>query len=117
MNGTMVTLKGTSTLSFRRSRLPSSVATTRNHFCNGAWPIPTYFKRFGPRTTNCCGCGELGTPLHLMSLTSSYNFAKSSNDLEHLWWKRVLNNPLSRIEIRKLINFISKNEDILFPPN
>ncbi|GBN42143.1 hypothetical protein AVEN_247290-1 [Araneus ventricosus] len=83
-------------------------------------PFPTYVKRFGLRTTDCCGCGEMRTPLHFATscrLTSSYHFTKHSNDLEHLWWERVLNNPLSRIQIRKLINFISKNEDILCTPN
>ncbi|GBM95753.1 hypothetical protein AVEN_187619-1 [Araneus ventricosus] len=64
--------------------------------------------------------GELETPLHFATScrpTSSYHFIKPSNDLENLGWKRALNNPLSRIQIRKLINFIFKNEDILFPPN
>ncbi|GBM11062.1 hypothetical protein AVEN_259753-1 [Araneus ventricosus] len=86
----------------------------------GQGPFPIYFKRFDLRTTECCSCGELGTPLHFATscrLASSYHFTKPSSDLEHLWWKRVLNDTLSRIQIRKLINFMLKNEDNLFPPN
>ncbi|GBL90877.1 hypothetical protein AVEN_27986-1 [Araneus ventricosus] len=77
-------------------------------------PFPTYLKTFNLRTTYCCGCGELGSPLHFeisCRLTSSFHLTKPSNDLEQLWWKRVLNNPLPRIKIRKLINFISGGKE------
>ncbi|GBN38759.1 hypothetical protein AVEN_230339-1 [Araneus ventricosus] len=30
-------------------------------FARGHGPFPTYFKRFGLRTADCCVCGELGT--------------------------------------------------------
>ncbi|GBO29308.1 hypothetical protein AVEN_28197-1 [Araneus ventricosus] len=57
-------------------------------FATGHGPFPTYFKTFGLRTTDCCGCGELGSPLDFATscrLTSSLHFTKPSNDLEHLW--------------------------------
>ncbi|GBM75867.1 hypothetical protein AVEN_247853-1 [Araneus ventricosus] len=121
MNGTKVTLEGTSTSSFQRSRLlPALWQRPEIMFATGHGTFPTYFKRFGLRTTDFCGCGELGTPLHFATIcrfTSSYHFTKPSNDLENLWWKRAINNPLSRIQIRKLINFISKNGDISSHPS
>ncbi|GBM44375.1 hypothetical protein AVEN_147384-1 [Araneus ventricosus] len=33
-------------------------------FATGHGPFSTYFKRSGLRTTDCCGCGELGIPLN-----------------------------------------------------
>ncbi|GBL87583.1 hypothetical protein AVEN_165188-1 [Araneus ventricosus] len=47
--------------------------------------------------------------------TTSYHLTKPSADLEPLWWKRVLNNNISRAKIRKLIHFIAENEALLFP--
>ncbi|GBN94524.1 hypothetical protein AVEN_179719-1 [Araneus ventricosus] len=83
-------------------------------------PFSTYLERSSLRMTDYCGYGKLGSHLHFATscpLVSSFHLTKSSNDLKDLWLKRVLDNPLSRIMIRKLINFIFENEDILFPPN
>ncbi|GBM21943.1 hypothetical protein AVEN_187942-1 [Araneus ventricosus] len=71
-------------------------------FATGHDPFPTYLKRFSLRTTDFYGCGELGSPLLLSTscgVISLFHLKKPSNDLEQLWWKRVLNNPLSRIKI------------------
>ncbi|GBO07599.1 hypothetical protein AVEN_245503-1 [Araneus ventricosus] len=45
-------------------------------FATGHVPFPIYFKRFGLRTTDCCGSGELGNPLHF---ATSYSPRSSDN--------------------------------------
>ncbi|GBM34130.1 hypothetical protein AVEN_176907-1 [Araneus ventricosus] len=84
----------------------------------GHGPFPTYLKRFNIRSSDSCGCGKLGIPLHYATsclFTTSYHLTKPSADLEPLWWKRVMNNNISRAKIRKLIHFIAENESLLFP--
>ncbi|GBN56645.1 hypothetical protein AVEN_244796-1 [Araneus ventricosus] len=119
MNGRTVTLEGTSTSSFGRSRLPKLLGKDKKiMFATGPGPFPTYLKIFSLRTTDFCGCGELGSPLHFNScpLTSSFNLTKPSKDLEHLLWKSVLSNPLSRIKIRKVINLSLKMKTFFSHP-
>ncbi|GBN19329.1 hypothetical protein AVEN_59628-1 [Araneus ventricosus] len=87
-------------------------------FVTGHGPFPTYLKRFNIRSSDSCGCGNLGNPLQYTTsclFTTSYHLTKPSADLEPLWWKRVLNNNNSMAKIRKLIHFIAKNETLLFP--
>ncbi|GBM59813.1 hypothetical protein AVEN_10020-1 [Araneus ventricosus] len=89
-------------------------------FATGDGPFATYPKRFNSRKSDRCDRGELGSPQHFATscpLTNSFHLTKLSNDLEQLWWRIVLTNPFSRIKIRKLIKFISKNKDIRFSPN
>ncbi|GBM75105.1 hypothetical protein AVEN_74190-1 [Araneus ventricosus] len=87
-------------------------------FVTGHGPFPTYFKRFNIRSSDSCGCGNLGNSLHYATsclFTTSYHLTKPSADLDPLWWKRVMNNNNSRAKIRKLIHFIAENETLLFP--
>ncbi|GBM42440.1 hypothetical protein AVEN_139877-1 [Araneus ventricosus] len=87
-------------------------------FVTGHGPFPTYLKRFNIRSSDSCGCGNLGNPLHYATsclFTTSYHLTKPSADLQPLWWKRGMNNNNSRAKIRKLIHFIAKNETLLFP--
>ncbi|GBN43615.1 hypothetical protein AVEN_255316-1 [Araneus ventricosus] len=87
-------------------------------FVTGHGPFPTYLKRFNIRSSDSCGCGHLGNPLHYATsclFTTSYHLTKPSADLVPLWWKRVMNNNKSRAKIRKLIHFIAGNETHLFP--
>ncbi|GBM55209.1 hypothetical protein AVEN_207883-1 [Araneus ventricosus] len=86
-------------------------------FVTGHGPFPTYFKRFNIRSSDSCGCGNLGNPLHYATsclFTTLYHLTKPSSDLEPIWWKRVMKNN-SRAKIRKLINFIAEHETLLFP--
>ncbi|GBN57901.1 hypothetical protein AVEN_228741-1 [Araneus ventricosus] len=87
-------------------------------FLTGHGPFPTYLKRFNIRSSDSCGSGDLGNPLHYATsclFATSYHLTKSSADLEPLWWKRVMNNNNSRAKIRKLVHFIAENETLLFP--
>ncbi|GBM80200.1 hypothetical protein AVEN_8331-1 [Araneus ventricosus] len=87
-------------------------------FVTGHGPFPTYLKRFNIRSSDSCGCGKLGNPLHYATsclFTTSYHLTKPSADLEPLWWKKVMNNNNSRAKIKKLIHFIAENETLLFP--
>ncbi|GBN88228.1 hypothetical protein AVEN_94538-1 [Araneus ventricosus] len=87
-------------------------------FVTGHVLFPTYLKRFNIRSSDSCGCGKLGNPLHYATscmFTTSYHLTKPSADLEPLWWKRVMNNNNSRAKIKKLIHFIAENETLLFP--
>ncbi|GBL63704.1 hypothetical protein AVEN_180692-1 [Araneus ventricosus] len=55
-------------------------------FATGHFPFPAYLKRFSLRTTDYCGCGELGNPLHFATncpLTRSFHLTKPWNALEH----------------------------------
>ncbi|GBM46137.1 hypothetical protein AVEN_194695-1 [Araneus ventricosus] len=68
----------------------------------GHGPFPTYLKRFNIRSSDSCGCGNLGNPLHNATsclFTTSYHLTKPSSDLEPLWWKRVMNNNNYRAKI------------------
>ncbi|GBM34470.1 hypothetical protein AVEN_106711-1 [Araneus ventricosus] len=81
-------------------------------FVTGHGPFPTYLKRFNMRSSDSCGGGNLGNPLHYATsclFTTSYHLTKPSSVLEPLWWKRVTNNNNSRAKIRKLIHFIAKH--------
>ncbi|GBM63019.1 hypothetical protein AVEN_143449-1 [Araneus ventricosus] len=87
-------------------------------FVTAHGPFPTYLKRFNIRSSDSCGCGNLGNNLHYATsclFTTSYHLTKPSADLEPHWWKRVMNNNNSRAKIRKLIHFIAENETLLFP--
>ncbi|GBN17649.1 hypothetical protein AVEN_182598-1 [Araneus ventricosus] len=85
MNGKTVTVEACSTSSFQRSILPQlGGKDQKSCFATAHGPLPTYFKRFGLRTTDCCCCGELGRPLHFATsyrLTGSYHFTKPQTTL------------------------------------
>ncbi|GBL85808.1 hypothetical protein AVEN_96375-1 [Araneus ventricosus] len=50
-------------------------------FVTGHGPFPTYLKRFNIRSSDSCGCGKLGNPLHYATsclFTTSYHLTKPS---------------------------------------
>ncbi|GBM26782.1 hypothetical protein AVEN_127743-1 [Araneus ventricosus] len=49
-------------------------------------------------------------------MTLSYNFTKPSAENTQLWWKSILSNKLSRINIAKLISFLTENENLMKRP-
>ncbi|GBM43698.1 hypothetical protein AVEN_26564-1 [Araneus ventricosus] len=49
-------------------------------------------------------------------MTLSYHFTKPSAENTQLWWKSVLSNKLSRINIAKLISFLTENENLIKQP-
>ncbi|GBM49624.1 hypothetical protein AVEN_249003-1 [Araneus ventricosus] len=49
-------------------------------------------------------------------MTLSYHFTKPSAENIQLWWKRVLSNKLSRLNIAKLISFPTENENLIEQP-
>ncbi|GBN11181.1 hypothetical protein AVEN_125574-1 [Araneus ventricosus] len=49
-------------------------------------------------------------------MTLSYHFTKPSTENTQLWWKSVLTNRLSRINIDKLIYFLTENENLIKQP-
>ncbi|GBM39011.1 hypothetical protein AVEN_70192-1 [Araneus ventricosus] len=57
------------------------------HFATGHGPFPTYLHRFRLKSTDLCGCGEQGGPIHYATecpLTSSYHLTKLTTDLIQL---------------------------------
>ncbi|GBM23125.1 hypothetical protein AVEN_150539-1 [Araneus ventricosus] len=88
MNGTTVTLEGTSTTSFQRSRLPQHRGNDQKSCLQRDMAHLQLTLR--DLASEPPSCGELGTPLHFATScrhTSSYHFTKPSNELENLWWK------------------------------
>ncbi|GBL83608.1 hypothetical protein AVEN_196432-1 [Araneus ventricosus] len=49
-------------------------------------------------------------------MTLSYYFTKPSSENTQLWWKSVLSNKLSRINITKLVSFLTENENLIKQP-
>ncbi|GBM69670.1 hypothetical protein AVEN_30881-1 [Araneus ventricosus] len=49
-------------------------------------------------------------------MTLSYHFTKPSAENTQLWWKSVLSNKLSRINIAKLISFLTENQNLIKQP-
>ncbi|GBM54106.1 hypothetical protein AVEN_247716-1 [Araneus ventricosus] len=62
---------------------------------------------------------EKGDSLHYVTschTTLSYHFTKPSAENTQLWWKSVLSNKLSRINIAKLASFLIENENLIKQP-
>ncbi|GBM96629.1 hypothetical protein AVEN_273164-1 [Araneus ventricosus] len=49
-------------------------------------------------------------------MTLSYHFTKPSAENTQLWWKSLLSNKLSRINIAKLIPFLTENKNLIKQP-
>ncbi|GBN45129.1 hypothetical protein AVEN_4832-1 [Araneus ventricosus] len=49
-------------------------------------------------------------------MTLSYHFTKPSAENTQHWWKNVLSNKLSRINIAKPISFLNENENLITQP-
>ncbi|GBM93886.1 hypothetical protein AVEN_171363-1 [Araneus ventricosus] len=49
-------------------------------------------------------------------MTLSYNFTKPSAENTQLCWKSLLSNKLSRINIAKLVSFLTENENLIKQP-
>ncbi|GBN32988.1 hypothetical protein AVEN_109889-1 [Araneus ventricosus] len=85
-------------------------------FATGHGPFPSYLKRFVLHSTDYCGRGEIGNPLHYAMrcpLTSSYHHKEPSPQFIVHWWKSALSRKLSRRNIDNLITFLATNEDLL----
>ncbi|GBM87401.1 hypothetical protein AVEN_220934-1 [Araneus ventricosus] len=62
---------------------------------------------FQIKESNCCE--ELGDPLYYAAccpFTTSYHLTKSIQDLETIWWNKVVKNKLLRIKTRNLLKFL-----------
>ncbi|GBM22390.1 hypothetical protein AVEN_166648-1 [Araneus ventricosus] len=46
-------------------------------------------------------------------MTLCYHFTKPSAENTQLWWKSVLSNKLLRLNIAKLISFLTENENLI----
>ncbi|GBL85258.1 hypothetical protein AVEN_222727-1 [Araneus ventricosus] len=80
----------------------------------------SYLKKFILNSTNCCGCGEIGNPLHYATgcpLTFSYHHKERSSQFIVHWWKRALSSKLSRRNIEHLITFLATNNDLIKSQN
>ncbi|GBL82482.1 hypothetical protein AVEN_139143-1 [Araneus ventricosus] len=65
----------------------------------GHGPFPSYLKIFGLHSTDFCGYGEIGNPLHYAKrwpLTSSYHHKEPSTQFIVHWCKRALSSKRSR---------------------
>ncbi|GBO20766.1 hypothetical protein AVEN_237098-1 [Araneus ventricosus] len=49
-------------------------------------------------------------------MTLSYHFTKPSAENTQLWWKSLLSNKLSKINIDKLVSFLTENESLIKQP-
>ncbi|GBM39548.1 hypothetical protein AVEN_52906-1 [Araneus ventricosus] len=79
-------------------------------------PFPIYFYRFRFHHSDISTCGEKRDPIHNVTscpMTLSYHFTKPSVENTQLLWKSVLSNKLSRINIVKLIAFLTENENLI----
>ncbi|GBM64095.1 hypothetical protein AVEN_74399-1 [Araneus ventricosus] len=78
----------------------------------------SYFKRFRIKESDCCGCVEVGDPLHYATsfpFTASSHLTIPTHDLETVWWNEVMENKLSRIKTRNLVKFLLDNESFVSP--
>ncbi|GBM47925.1 hypothetical protein AVEN_113550-1 [Araneus ventricosus] len=84
--------------------------------------FPSYLYRFRLHHSDICACGEKGDSLHYATschITLSYHFTKPSAEntlILQLWWKGLLSNKLSRINIAKLISFLAETENLIKQP-
>ncbi|GBM40499.1 hypothetical protein AVEN_28652-1 [Araneus ventricosus] len=81
--------------------------------------FPSYLYRFRLHHSGIWACGEKGDPLHYATschMTLSYHFTKPSAENTQLWWKSLLSNKLSRINITKLISFLTENKNLIKQP-
>ncbi|GBO14798.1 hypothetical protein AVEN_224551-1 [Araneus ventricosus] len=49
-------------------------------------------------------------------MTLPYHFTNPSEENPQLWWKSLLSNKLSRINIAKLVSFLTENENLIKQP-
>ncbi|GBN87648.1 hypothetical protein AVEN_215203-1 [Araneus ventricosus] len=85
----------------------------------GPRSFSSYLYRFRLHHSDICACGEKGDPLHFPTschMTLSNHFTKASVENTQLWWKSLLSNKLSRINIAKLISFLTENENLIKQP-
>ncbi|GBL94733.1 hypothetical protein AVEN_244720-1 [Araneus ventricosus] len=85
-------------------------------FATGHGPFPSYLYRFQLHHSDIFACGEKGDTFHYATschMTLSYHFTKPSAENTQLSWKSLLSNKLSRINIAKLISFLTENENLI----
>ncbi|GBO31966.1 hypothetical protein AVEN_167387-1 [Araneus ventricosus] len=83
-------------------------------FATSHGPFPSYLYRFRLHHSDICACWEKEDPLHYATschMTLSYHFTKPSAENTQLWWK--ISKKLSRINIAKLVSFLTENENFI----
>ncbi|GBL94721.1 hypothetical protein AVEN_244710-1 [Araneus ventricosus] len=101
------------------SKTPASWSRESILIARGHGPFPSYLYRFRLHHSDICACGEKGDHLHYATschMMLSYHFTKSSAENTQLLWKSLLSNKLSRINIAKLISFLTENENLIKQP-
>ncbi|GBN07499.1 hypothetical protein AVEN_244877-1 [Araneus ventricosus] len=100
---------------------PASWSRESIRFATGLGPFPSYLYRLRLHHSDIGACEEKGDPLHYATschMTLSYHFTKPSAENTQLWWKSVLSDKLSRINIAKLASFLIENENLIkLPPD
>ncbi|GBN16027.1 hypothetical protein AVEN_57792-1 [Araneus ventricosus] len=85
-------------------------------FTTGHDPFQNYLKRFKLNNSDLSAYGEIGKPFHFATscdLTSSYNFKKPREDLTSISCQNLLGNKLSRLNISRLMSFLTKHENLI----
>ncbi|GBM50504.1 hypothetical protein AVEN_254780-1 [Araneus ventricosus] len=98
---------------------PSSWSIESILFATGHGPFPSYLYRFRLHQSDICACGEKRYPLHYATschMMSSYHFTNPNAENIQLWWKGGLSNKVSRINIAKLVSFLTENETLIKQP-
>ncbi|GBM32668.1 hypothetical protein AVEN_89660-1 [Araneus ventricosus] len=62
------------------------------------------------------GKGKPSPLCNFCQMALSYHFTKPSAENTQLWWKILLSNNLSRINIAKLISFLTENKNLVKQP-
>ncbi|GBO12230.1 hypothetical protein AVEN_5505-1 [Araneus ventricosus] len=88
-------------------------------FATGHGPLPSYLYRFRLHHSDISAYGEKGDPFHYATschMTLSYHFTKPSAENTQIWWKNLLSNKPPRINIAKLVSFLTENENLIKQP-
>ncbi|GBO16435.1 hypothetical protein AVEN_160970-1, partial [Araneus ventricosus] len=88
-------------------------------FAKDHGPFPIYLYRFRLHHSYISACVEKGDSLHYATschLTLSYHCSKPRAENTELRWRSLLSNKLSRINIAKLIYFLTENENLIEQP-
>ncbi|GBN70992.1 hypothetical protein AVEN_196767-1 [Araneus ventricosus] len=84
------------------------------------WALPQLPQEIRLHSTDYCGCGEIGNPLHYATrcpLTLSYHDKEPRQQFVVHLWKSSLPRKLSRRNIDNLITFLATNEDLIKSKN
>ncbi|GBM45632.1 hypothetical protein AVEN_204762-1 [Araneus ventricosus] len=98
---------------------PASWSRESILFATGHGPFPSYLYRFRLHHSDICACGEKRDLLHYATschMTLVYHFTKPNAENTQLWWKSLLSNKRPRINIAKLLSFLTENESLIKQP-